>query len=112
MAKDYQRLWKDVTNAKSEAQCVRILAEILADQEGRRFVSYLGREDAELCIEILDRVSRDLSLPPFFVFSAALSGNIEVQSQIHRKTQLLCHAEETCCLAWAFAGVDTDNRED
>jgi len=60
MAKNYQRLWKEVTSTIDEAKSVRILAEILVDKEGRTFVSRLGREDAELCIEILDHVSRNL----------------------------------------------------
>lgn len=57
MAKDYQRLWEDVTNANGEAQAVRTLAKILTDKEGRGFISSLERRDAGLCIEILDRVS-------------------------------------------------------
>ena len=60
MPKNYQRLWKEVTSAIDEAKSVRILAEILVDKEGRAFISRLERKDAELCIEILDRVSRDL----------------------------------------------------
>ena len=62
MAKYYQRLWKDVTRAIDEANAVRTLTEILADEEGRAFVSRLERKDAKSCIEILDRVSRDLYL--------------------------------------------------
>jgi len=58
MAKDYQRLWKEVTSAIDEAEAVRSLAQILAEKEGRVFVSHLEREDAELCIEILDHVGR------------------------------------------------------
>jgi len=38
------------------------MAEILVGKEGRVFISRLGREDAELSIRILDRVSRDLHL--------------------------------------------------
>jgi len=64
MAKDYQRLWRDVTSANDDGEAVRILAEIVLDKEGRAFISNLERDDAELCIEILDRVSHDLYLPP------------------------------------------------
>ena len=64
MTKDYEQLWKGVTHITDEAQAVRALADILADNEGRRFVSRLGGKDAELCIEILDDVSRDLHFPP------------------------------------------------
>ena len=64
MAKNYQRLWKEVTSAIDETKAVRNLAEILADKEGRTFVLRLGRRDAELCIEILDHVGRDLHLSP------------------------------------------------
>ena len=67
MAKDYRRLWKDVTSTTDEAKAVRTLAMILADKEGRVFISRLERGDAELCIEILDHVSRYLHLlHPFF----------------------------------------------
>ena len=57
MVDDYQRLWRGVTSASNETQAVRTLAEILIDKEGRDFVSRLKRKDAELCIEVLDRVS-------------------------------------------------------
>ena len=62
MANDYGRLWKDVTNTTDESKAVRILAKILADKEGRAFISRLKRRDAELCIEILDSVSCDAHL--------------------------------------------------
>ena len=65
MAKGYQQLWKDVTNATDEAKAVRTLAGILANKEGRTFISRLGRKDGELCIEILDRVGCDLRLLSF-----------------------------------------------
>jgi len=59
MAKNYQRLWKDVTSTSDEGKAVRTLADILLDKDGRTFISNLAREDAELCIEILDHVSRN-----------------------------------------------------
>ena len=60
MTKDYQQIWKDITNnPNDEAKAIRTLAEILTDKEGRDFISHLDRKDAELCIEILDQVSRD-----------------------------------------------------
>ena len=67
MAKDYQRLWKDVTSTSDEKKAVRTLAGILVDREGRSFISNLLRKDAELCIEILDRVSRAPRQRPSFV---------------------------------------------
>ena len=63
-AKDYQQLWKDVTNTSDEGKAVRALAEIVLDEEGMTFISHLEPKDAELCIEILDHVSRDPHLPP------------------------------------------------
>ena len=63
MVKDYQRLWKCVISTADEANAVRTLAVILADKEGRSFVSCLERKDVGLCIEILDRVSSDFCLP-------------------------------------------------
>ena len=76
MAKDYQRLWKDVTGTKDEGKAVRTLAEILEDKEGRSFISNLERKDAERCIEILDRVSPDSYLLPSFVVSSGFSQGI------------------------------------
>jgi len=65
MAKNYQRLWEEVTSGIDDAKSVRTLAEILVDKEGRAFISHLAHKDAELCIEILDHVSCDLYLFPF-----------------------------------------------
>ena len=59
MAKNYQQLWKDVASTSDEGKAVRTLAEIALDKEGRTFILELERGAAELCIEILDRVSRD-----------------------------------------------------
>ena len=69
MAKNYQPLWEGVTSAEDEAGAIRILAEILADKEGRGFISRLERKDAKLCIELLDHVSRDLYSPRPLVVS-------------------------------------------
>ena len=77
MVKDYRRLWKDVTNTIDEARAVRTLADILADKEGRTFISRLEHKDAELCIEILDRVSHDLHLLPFRCLRWSLQGIAE-----------------------------------
>ena len=63
MAKDYKELWKGVTNSTDESEAVRALAEILGDKEGRNFIPRLERKEAESCIELLDRVSRDAHLP-------------------------------------------------
>lgn len=63
MAKDYEQLWKGATGVVDKVRAVQTLGEILADPEGRVFVSRLDGKGAELCIEILDQVSRDLYLP-------------------------------------------------
>jgi len=60
MAQDYQDLWTHVTNTDDEAQAAQILAKILADKEGRDFISRLDKENVESCIKILDNVSHDL----------------------------------------------------
>ena len=41
MAKNYQRLWDQVTSGIDEAKSVRTLAEIVVDEEGRAFISRL-----------------------------------------------------------------------
>jgi len=65
MTKDYQKFWKGVTSTSNEGKAVRTLARIVLDREGRTFVLNLERNDAELCMEILDRVSPD---PDLFSF--------------------------------------------
>ena len=57
---NYKQLWKGITGA-ANAEAIRMLAGILADEKGRIFIQYLGRTGAELCVKILDRVSRDLT---------------------------------------------------
>jgi len=54
MVEDYQQLWKSITSGTNEPEAVRVLA----DKGGRDFISLLGRTEAELGIEVLDRVSR------------------------------------------------------
>ena len=63
--KEYQWLWESVTNATSEAEAVRVLADIVVDKEGRAFALGLERRAAELCIETLDCVSCKPCFPPF-----------------------------------------------
>ena len=58
MFEDYQQLLADATNATDKAESVRILAKILAGQDGKDFVTRLDPKDGETCIEILDHVSR------------------------------------------------------
>ena len=65
MATDYEQLWKVVTDTTDDATSVPALAGVLADREGRGFVSRLGRKQAELCVAILDRVSHDPHSAPF-----------------------------------------------
>ena len=64
MTKRYQQLWGGVTTTADETQTVRALAEILANREGRVFISCLNSQDVGLCIETLDNVSRNLHLLP------------------------------------------------
>ncbi|KAF9643108.1 kinase-like protein [Thelephora ganbajun] len=100
MGKDYERLWKGVTNATDEGKAVRTLAEILSDKEGRGFILRLERKDAKLCIEILDHGIAGHNLEvvekqAFFVTLRRLAGihgrlpdsimiteNIEVEEEI------------------------------
>ena len=71
IAKDYRRLWKEITSTSDEGKAVRTLAEVLLDEEGRKFVLDLERKDAELCIEILYHVGRDMCLFPCLTASDA-----------------------------------------
>jgi len=112
MSKDNGKLWKRVTNTTDEGKAVRTLAEILADKEGRAFISRLGHEDAELCIEILDHVCCDPYLLPSLVVSDSLSGHRGAQSQHRRETGFLRHVEETCWNFRTIARFYGNNRED
>lgn len=97
MTKDHKQLWEDVTRTTDEAQAVLALSEILADKEGRAFVSRLGGVDAGLCIEILDDVSHRLRFPlsPFATQTISL-GHRGMQPQTRREAGFLRHVEKTC----------------
>jgi len=109
MSKDYGKLWKDIIRITDEGKAVRTLAEILADKEGRAFASRLGREDAELCIEILDHVCRDLYLLPSPVVSDNLSGHRRARAQHRGEAGFLHHVEETHRMLWAVTGFHDNN---
>ena len=116
MAKDYPQLWKDVTSARDERKAVRILAEILADREGRTFIRTLKRADAELCIEILDHVSLSLIRPICFLLPRLRwpfsLGHRKTYPQDRGEADFLPHAEETRWNSCTVAGVDDDNGKD
>lgn len=65
---DPVELWGKIRTV-GEAESIRILAEILVYREGRNLILGLEHKDAELCIEILDRVSRDPYPIPSFAVS-------------------------------------------
>lgn len=54
MAHDFQESWAKVLNSVDEG--VRSLVRISQSPGGRRFLNNLGRGEAGLCIELLDRV--------------------------------------------------------
>jgi len=84
MSKDYKRLWKDI-NTNDDYKAVRVLVEILADRDGRRFISDLGSKDVVLCIEILDSVSRNLhSFPAFAVLDGFVRASQSTTSRPSR----------------------------
>ena len=95
MAQDYQHLWKTVASATDETQAAQTLAKILADKQGRAFISRLERNDVELCVEILDMVSRDARLHHSSLSQTISSGSYEAKPQPHRQTVLHHHLEET-----------------
>ena len=65
MAKDYPQLWKGVADATDKANAVQVLAEIVADLDGRTFTLGLKPEAVKLCVETLDYVGCDLHLLSF-----------------------------------------------
>jgi len=109
MAKDYSQIWKAVTSANDEGEAVRTLADIVLDKPGRAFILELERDDAELCIEILDRVSRDSYLLPLSPSQMVPSGHCGAQTRSQRETGFLHLVEETCCDPWAIARIYDDN---
>lgn len=111
MSEDYRRLWKDVADTIDETKAIRTLSAILADKEGNTFVSRLERKDAELCIEILGRVSHDKHLLPFRRLRWFVGYRV-VQPRTRRETGFLCHIEKTCRMPWTTARLDDDIRMD
>ena len=81
MAVDFDRLWKKAHTvvATDEAESIRTLAKILSSKDGRTFISDFGQSDAELCIEILDRVSSNpfVGYPSQSLTSAVIQGLAE-----------------------------------
>ena len=104
------RLWNDITSTDDEGKAIRTLAKILVDKEGRKFIANLGRKDAELCIEILDHVSRDPCQLPLLLSHTASSGHHRTQPQNGRETGFLRYVEEACCNPWATTRFHDDNR--
>lgn len=94
MVKDYRQLWDGALNATAEAESVSTVLEILADKEGRTFISSLDSKYAELCIEYLDQVSSNLQLP-FPPPQATSSGSRTAQPQNRREAQFIRRIEET-----------------
>lgn len=72
MVVDFNKLWKNARTTVDEAESVRTLAKILSSTDGRTFISNLEPLEAELCIDILDRVS---SNPPSATAMATHQGN-------------------------------------
>ena len=107
--RDPIRLWNDVTSTNDEDKAIRTLAEILVDKEGRRFISNLEREDAELCIEILDHVSRGLCKLPLLLSHTVSSGHRKTRPQNGRETGFLRYVKEACCNPWATTRFHDDN---
>jgi len=63
MAIDYQQLWNDAVSTRDKAKAIQTMSGVLVEKEGRVFISRLDTQNAELCVEILDDVSRDLHSP-------------------------------------------------
>ena len=59
MALDLRESWGKVLNSVDDG--VRSLVQISQSSEGRKFLDNLERGEAGLCIELLDRVRRNLS---------------------------------------------------
>jgi len=73
----FQELWNSITDGPDRDDAVSALSTILDDMEGRYFISCLERKEADLCIKLLDHVSRELRLLPFHCFRRSLQGIAE-----------------------------------
>lgn len=111
MAKDFQRLWKDVTGTEDEAAAIRALAGILVEKEGRAFVSRLDRKYTDFLIDVLDRVSHDSRIQPPLTPQMVWPGHRNTRSQNHRETGFLCLAEEACRVSWATTRLGDNIRK-
>ena len=49
--KDYEQLWKSITDKTDKPEAAQALAEIVADNAGRGFILRLELEEAEMCID-------------------------------------------------------------
>ena len=96
MAKDYRQLWEVATGADNEARAVQTLSNILVDEEGRAFISALDNEGSELCVKILDNVSRDTYPPNLLPLHTVSLGCYRTRPQTCREAGLLRYLEETC----------------
>ena len=81
MDKDYQQLWKGVTNAADGTEAVQALAKIVTDKRGRAFTLGLEPKEAELCVEMLDYVSCNLYLLLFTSPQMVLLGHYRAEPQ-------------------------------
>lgn len=81
MNKIYNQLWKGVTDKTDKPEAAQALVEIVADNAGRDFILGLEREEAELCIEILDHVGQNLHSPPLLPPQMISSGHRKSQPQ-------------------------------
>ena len=108
MDKDYRRLWNSAANTIDKARAIRTLAEILADEEGRAFVSRLELKEAELCIELLGLASHDLL--SFLHHLMVSSGYREAHPRNRRKGRFHRRVEETCRILWTTSTLYDDSR--
>jgi len=81
VVKDYQQLWKGVADATDKAEAVRVLAEIVADFDGRTFALGLGPEAVKLCVETLDYVGCFLNLHPFVASTGLVRASLSATSK-------------------------------
>ena len=70
-----------MASTSDEGKAVRTLVKIVLDKEGRAFILELERNCAELCMEVLDRVSRD----PIRFLPAASDCSLRASRSTHSK---------------------------
>jgi len=112
MTRNYEQLWKGITDKTDKTEAAEGLAKIVADNAGRDFILGSEYEEAELCVEILDHVSHNTHSPPLPPSQMVSPGHHKTQPRTRREKYFPCYVEETCPVPQAAAPSHENDRRD